>query len=56
MIEHYNRHNQSVIDYFKDRSCDLLIINLAEKTAYQQFVNFIGMQSLFTDFPWENKT
>jgi hypothetical protein len=56
MIKHYNRYNQSVIDYFKDRTCDLLVINLAEKAAYQRFVNFIGVQSPFTDFPWENKT
>ena len=56
MIDHYTRHNQSVLDYFGGRSSDLLIINLAEKSAYQRFIEFIGVQSVFTDFPWENKT
>ncbi|MBT8123398.1 MAG: hypothetical protein KJO81_01075 [Gammaproteobacteria bacterium] len=56
MIAHYNRYNQSVIDYFKDRPNDLLVLNLAEKGAYQYFIDYIGMQSPFPDFPWENKT
>lgn len=56
MVEHYTRHNQSVIDYFKDRPSDLLVINLAEQSAYSRFVDFIGVQSPFAEFPWENKT
>jgi hypothetical protein len=56
MIGHYNRYNQSVKDYFKERSGDLLVINLAENGAYQRFVEFIGVQSVFSNFPWENKT
>jgi len=56
MISHYNRYNQSVIDYFKDRPGDLLVVNLAEKGAYRRFVDFIGVQSPYPDFPWENRT
>ena len=56
MIEHYNRYNQSVKDYFKERSDDLLVINLVESGAYRRFVDFVGVQSAFNDFPWENKT
>ena len=56
MIGHYNRYNQSVKDYFKERSDDLLVINLAESGAYRRFVNFVGVQSAFNDFPWENKS
>ncbi len=56
MISHYNCYNQSVIDYFKDRPGDLLVINLAEKGAYRRFVDFVGVQSPYSDFPWENRT
>lgn len=56
MIAHYERHNQSVLEYFKDRPSDLLVINVADKGAYRKFVDFVGVQSRFEDFPWENKT
>ena len=55
MIEHYGRHDKSVLDHFKDRTCDLLVIYLAEKSAYKRFGHFMGMQIPITDFPWENR-
>lgn len=56
LIAHYERHNCGVIDYFKDRPNDLLIINLSDKEAYAQMTQFLSIQSPFNDFPWENKT
>jgi hypothetical protein len=56
LIGHYNRHNQAVLDYFCGRPEDLLVINLAEKNSYIKFVEFIGVESPWVDFPWENKT
>jgi len=56
MIAHYKRHNREVIEYFKDRPEDLLIINIANAGAYQKFVEFLGVQSSELNFPWENKT
>lgn len=57
MIEHYNKHNQAVIDYFANKPDKLLVINLSNSSAYQQFLDFIGEQDLEKDhFPWENKT
>lgn len=56
MCNHYNSHNEYVVDYFNDRPEDLLVINLSEAGAYQEFVKFIGADSDFTDFPWENRT
>jgi hypothetical protein len=56
VIENYIQHNNSILDYFKSRPNDLLVINLSEKDAYHQFVDFIGVDSPFTYFPWENKT
>ena len=56
MINHYNRYNQAVLDYFNERQDDLLVINLAEKGSYRKFVEFLGVDSPFDDFPWENRT
>lgn len=56
LINYYNNRNQSIIDYFKERPDDLLVLNLSDKDAYQKFCAFIGVRSNKTDFPWENKT
>lgn len=56
MISHYHAHNLSVLEYFKGRPEDLLVMNLAEEGAYQRFVDFLGVQSPYSDLPWENKT
>jgi hypothetical protein len=56
LLAHYQQHNQVIIDYFKDRPQDLLIINLSAPDAYQKFLEFIGVDSPYDCFPWENKT
>lgn len=56
LIEYYNRHNASVIDYFRHRPGQLLVLNVSEEGAYQKLCNFIGKEALYDSFPWENKT
>lgn len=56
IINNYLEHNRVVIEYFKNRPDDLLVINLAEKDSYQNFLDFIGVKSDRTEFPWENRT
>lgn len=56
MIAHYQRHNQDVMDYFRDRPDDLLVINVSDPTAYQRLVEFLGVNSPYDDFPWVNRT
>jgi hypothetical protein len=56
IINHYNFHNQSVMEYFRHRPNDLLVINLAEKGAYAKFCEFIGKLCTREEFPWENRT
>lgn len=56
LIEYYLRYNQAIQDYFKDRQQDLLVLNLAESGSYKRFVEFLGIESPFDSFPWENKT
>ena len=56
MIESYVRHNQSVLDYFKFRPDDLLVLNVGDKSAYKQLCEFIGVEPLRESFPRENIT
>jgi hypothetical protein len=56
MLAHYNNYNESVINYFKGREDDLLVINLSEPDSYKKFVAFLGVSSPYKNFPWENKT
>ncbi|MBL8002779.1 MAG: hypothetical protein JNL05_12550 [Flavobacteriales bacterium] len=55
-IGHYERHNAAVREYFKFRTADLLVLNLAEPGSYQKFIEFLGVVSPFDTFPWENRT
>lgn len=55
-LDFYNRHIEDVTRYFKHRPNDLLVINLSERGAYQEFVDFLGVESQYHSFPWENKT
>lgn len=52
----YNNHNNDVLDYFKNRPDDLLVINVSEKESYIRFCNFIGETPLRDTFEWKNKT
>lgn len=56
MIGHYLAYNRDVRAYFDGRPDDLLVINLATEGAYCRFVDFLGVDSPFSDFPWENRT
>jgi len=56
LINHYKSHNESVVQYFRHRPNDLLVINLAEKGAYAKFCKFIGKPSTRQDFARLNKT
>jgi hypothetical protein len=56
MCAHYNRHNEYVVEYFKRRPGVLLVVNLSDQGAYKSFLEFIGVDSDFKSFPWENQT
>lgn len=52
----YIQHNKNVIDYFRHRSADLLILNVADKKAYTKLCDFLRIENEEKEFPWENKT
>lgn len=56
LIAHYERHNADVQRYFADRPDDLLVIDVGAADSYQRFIEFLGIPSPFSAFPWENKT
>ncbi|WP_155986118.1 sulfotransferase [Thioalkalivibrio sp. AKL10] len=57
MIRNYRRHNREVMDYFRTRPRDLLVLNLAEPGAYQRFLAFFGLPNEPEgSFPWENRS
>jgi len=56
LINKYLSHNKSVIEYFRHRPDDLLILNVSEKSALKKLSDFLGKSCQHEDFPWENKT
>jgi len=55
LMRQYEKHNKSVIDYFKFRD-DLLVVNLKEKDVVSKIADFISFKPLYGEIPWENKT
>jgi hypothetical protein len=55
-IERYERHNREVIEYFKDRPEDLLVIDVSEENALHKISNFLGESSTFEKMPHINAT
>lgn len=52
----YVTHNQQVIDYFKHRPDDLLVLNVAEPGAYKKLCEFLDVKPKKEEFVWKNKT
>jgi len=45
LLQCYLRHQQGIFDYFKDRSTDLLTIDVSESQSYQQMLAFLDIAS-----------
>ena len=56
LIRYYEGHNAAVQEYFRHRSGDLLVLNVAEKDAYQRLCHFLGKPLVREEFPWKNRT
>jgi len=56
LIKEYSKHIDYVESHFKGREKSLLTLNIAEPSAFQRFLDFIGQKSNAIEFPWENKT
>ena len=56
LIAHYKAHNKAVMDYFRNRPDNLLVLNVAGKGAYDKLCDFLGKPKVGRAFPHENKT
>lgn len=56
LVAHYNNRNQKIIDYFKDRPDDLLVVNVSSSEDYKRLKSFLLKAPHRSTFPHENKT
>jgi len=56
LIAHYERYNKNVLDYFRHREKDLLVLNVSWKDAYERLHLFLDIPFQDCEFPWENRT
>jgi glycosyltransferase involved in cell wall biosynthesis len=50
----YERHHHSVLEYFRTRQEDLLVLNICTGEGWEKLCPFLGQQTPKRDFPWEN--
>ena len=53
-VERFEKHNQAVLEYFKDRGSDLLVVNISENGALQKTSNFLGRPTSYKIMPHAN--
>jgi len=51
----YERHNREVLDYFRDRPDDLLVIDLPNDDGWTRLCPFLGVDTPDEPFPHANK-
>ena len=56
LIASYHAHNAAVLEYFRHRPRDLLVLNVAQPDAYRSLCDFLGKPYPNREIPWENKT
>lgn len=56
LIDFYTSYISDVINYFKNRSNDFLMLNVSQKGAYKKLGDFVGKNTVRDEFPWKNKT
>jgi tetratricopeptide (TPR) repeat protein len=55
-ISHYLNHNRRVVEYFRDRPDDLLVLNVAEGSAMEKLYAFLGIEYRGQQMPHLNKS
>ena len=54
-LSRYERHNQEVLDYFRDRPDDLLVLHITEGDGWEKLCPFLKEDMPETPFPHANK-
>jgi hypothetical protein len=55
LIASYVKHNENVLEYFRHRTQDLLVLNASQPDAYARLCEFLNKPYTGSEFPWENK-
>lgn len=55
-MAHYESYNEKVIEYFKDRPSDFLVLNVAESDAADRLRAFLGKPGQLAAMPHENRS
>lgn len=55
-IRHYENYNKDVINYFRHRGDDLLVINISETNAMKTLCEFLNIEQNRFDMPHLNKS
>lgn len=55
LIERYERHNAEVLDYFRARSGDLLVVDWSRGDGWDEICGFLGLPSPPLAFPHANR-
>jgi hypothetical protein len=56
LVERFEQHNNAVVEYFKDRPDDLLLVDVAEERALEKISQFVGKKSTYEKMPHKNAT
>ena len=54
-VKRYERHNREVLDYFKDRPDDLLVMDIPADASWDKLCHFLGHPIPNKPFPHANK-
>lgn len=55
-VEQYERHNRQVLDYFRHRPGDLLVLNVGERDAMRALCEFLGVENDGRQMPHLNNS
>jgi len=55
-INHYNKHNDRVLEYFRNRPNDLLVLNISDSSAMEKLCDFLGIKFTGQTMPHLNQS
>jgi hypothetical protein len=55
-LERYRRHNREVIEYFRQRPQDLLVLDMDAEAKWAPLCMFLGLRYPAVEFPTQNQT
>ncbi len=54
IVERYEEHNNGILEYFKDRPDDLLVLEVGEEKALEKISDFLNRETSYEKMPHKN--